>query len=147
MKKTSEKLLKLNKPKYEEHEEIPGLFKRLKKDYTKQSVLSSYDHYEVDVEQLRSVSKGNEKLINETLEQLMDHQNDERYASGFLGIKVFYSNKVDALGEKSEWIHVVFNHGHNVTLLAGRLGHPDWTYKQVMNKSTLYSMATMMVNG
>src|SRR5690606_4291117 len=123
--------------------------KRMKRDYKKRSPLSSYDDYEINAERLLEVSKGNEKLVNEVFEMVTSHQKgEEKWTSGFLGIQVFISRKKDTIeGKVSEWIHVVFDHGYAVTLIAGRIGHTDWTYKQYMDKSLLYSMANTMKNG
>jgi hypothetical protein len=118
----------------------------LKRDYKKRSPLSSYYDYEINAERLLDVSKGNKKLVNEVLETVDSHQKDDKWSGGFLGIQTFFIRK-NNLDEITEWVHVVFDHGHGVTLLVGRVGRIDFTYKQFMDKSNIYSMASMIQNG
>lgn len=147
MKETTNTVIKVKKPKYQEHEDIADIAKRLKSDYRKRSVFSSYSDYEINTERLLEVSKGNEKLVDDVLEMISFHQNEEKSTSGFQDIQAFFIRKNDSLGETVEWIHVVFDHGYGVTLLAGRVGHADWTFKHFLDKSNIYSMASMMKNG
>ncbi|MFB5678852.1 hypothetical protein [Paenibacillus terreus] len=135
--------LQIRKPKYQEHSAIQGVAKR--KEMGKRSILSSYSDFEIDANLLLEISRGNEKLVNEVQEFIDEHQKEDATVGGFLAIGVFRISKDDVTSnEKSEWIHVVFNHGHGVTLIAGRIGRSDWTHKQYMDKSLLYSMAAMM---
>ncbi|MDC0764283.1 hypothetical protein POF51_26540 [Brevibacillus sp. AG] len=136
--------LQIRKPKYQEHDSIQGVAKRIKRY---RPSLSSYSDFEIDATLLLEISRGNEKLVKEVQDFILEQQKEDAAVGGFLAIGVFRICKEDLLSNgKSEWIHVVFDHGLYVTLIACRIGHSDWTYNQSMDKSLLYSMAHMMIN-
>ncbi|GKU79840.1 hypothetical protein [Paenibacillus sp. L3-i20] len=146
MKSKTESLLRVGKPKNHEHECISDISKLANQDNKKRSIFSQYFDFEINSDRLLEVSKGNKKLVDEVMQLVEEHQKEDRSISGFKSIQTFYITKKD-VDDIQEWIHVVFDHGHGVTLIAGRVGRADHTYKQFMDKSNIYSMANMMQNG
>lgn len=132
---------KIKKPKYQEHEDVQGVLKRVT---NRRRMLSSYSDYVVDENHLLEISEGNQKLVKDVQEFISEHQKEDAAIGGFRAAGVYRVSKNDVNGGKSDWIHVVFDHGHGVTLISGRIGHPDWASKNFMDVSLLYSMAHML---
>lgn len=109
--------------------------------------MSSYSDFKVDSDLLLKISQGNEKLVAEVQSFIDEKQKEDAQFGGFIAVGVSKISKNDVLtGGRAEWIHVVFDQGHGVTLIAGRVGRPDWTHTQYLDSSLLYSMATMLKN-
>lgn len=149
MKKTmDDSTVQIKKPKHQEHEVMPDIAKRIKRDVTRDSFFSSYYKYEIDSDRLLEASNGNEKLVKEVQDMINTRQDEEKFTNGgFWDIQVFYSRRENSLDKVVLWVHVVFDHGHGVTLIAGRVGSADHTHKEFIDKSFLYSMANMLKNG
>lgn len=138
--------LQIKQPKYEDREAIKGVVRRTMN--RKRSTLSSYSDFVIDGDLLHEISCGNEKLVKETQEFIAEHQKEDAAFGGFLAIGVFRVIKKNiSSNDNSDWIHLVFDHGHGVTLIAGRIGHSDRTFKNFMDRSHLFSMANMLKNG
>lgn len=139
---------------FENQQEITGIVTQLKKHYYDYKLLSGafqVKPYEVDYDKLLTASGGNQQLVDAVrkyvTECYFDKEGNPKEYGGFERIRIaHYRKREEAIPDPNskDWIHVVFDHGYSVKMIAGPIGHDYVLADFGMNKAFLYSLSKML---
>lgn len=140
---------------FENQQDIPGAVSQLKKHYYEHKeflgrIFSPFP-FEVNYEKLLEVSGGNQKLVDAVKKYIhecyFDKEGNPKEYGGFERINIVHSPKREEIipdPNTKDWIHIVFDHGYSVHMIAGPIDHDYVIDTFGMNKSFLYSMSKML---
>lgn len=138
---------------FENQEEISGIVTQLKKHHYNYPGLSGVFRpypYEVNYEKLLEVSGGNHSLVDAVKSYInksyFDQDGNPKEYGGFNQVRITLAKKREMMipdQRSRDRIHVIFDNGDSVHLIAGPIGD-DYVFDLGVNKSFLYSMSEML---